>query len=50
MSNSLKHSLSSLTDRFRLFSQVLGPEEAVAEDEFAKFEARLRSGGKTVEI
>ncbi|GAA5846835.1 hypothetical protein JCM5353_005347 [Sporobolomyces roseus] len=30
--------------------QVLGPEEAVAEDEFAKFEARLRSGGKTVEI
>ncbi|GAA5969397.1 hypothetical protein JCM11641_008103 [Rhodosporidiobolus odoratus] len=30
--------------------QVLGPEEAVAEDEFAKFEARLRSGGKTIEV
>ncbi|GAA6064725.1 hypothetical protein JCM10212_005848 [Sporobolomyces blumeae] len=30
--------------------QVLGPEEAVAEDEFAKFEARLRAGGKTVEV
>ncbi|GAA5845703.1 hypothetical protein JCM3766R1_001142 [Sporobolomyces carnicolor] len=30
--------------------QVLGPEEAVAEDAFAKFEARLRAGGKTVEV
>ncbi|KAL8283565.1 hypothetical protein RQP46_005668 [Phenoliferia psychrophenolica] len=30
--------------------QVLGPEEAVAIDEFAKFEARLRGEGKTVEI
>ncbi|GAA5859051.1 hypothetical protein JCM8547_003983 [Rhodosporidiobolus lusitaniae] len=30
--------------------QVLGPEEAVAEDEFAKFEARLRAGGKTIEV
>ncbi|GAA6003882.1 hypothetical protein JCM10207_006450 [Rhodosporidiobolus poonsookiae] len=30
--------------------QVLGPEEAVAEDEFAKFEARLRAGGKTISV
>ncbi|BGP18560.1 hypothetical protein JCM10213_003031 [Rhodosporidiobolus nylandii] len=30
--------------------QVLGPEEAVAEDEFAKFEARLRAGGKIIEV
>ncbi|GAA6038381.1 hypothetical protein JCM8097_007620 [Rhodosporidiobolus ruineniae] len=30
--------------------QVLGPEEAVAEDEFAKFEARLRAGGAEVSI
>ncbi|GAA6025301.1 hypothetical protein JCM11491_002440 [Sporobolomyces phaffii] len=30
--------------------QVLGPEEVVAEDAFAKFEARLRAGGKTVEV
>ncbi|KAK4704994.1 hypothetical protein P7C70_g1207, partial [Phenoliferia sp. Uapishka_3] len=30
--------------------QVLGPEEVVAVDEFAKFEARLRGEGKTVEI
>ncbi|BGP10071.1 hypothetical protein JCM10049v2_005954 [Rhodotorula toruloides] len=30
--------------------QVLGPEEAVAEDEFAKFEERLRAGGKTVHV
>lgn len=30
--------------------QVLGPEEEVAIDEFAKFEARLRGEGKTVEI
>ncbi|BGP57202.1 hypothetical protein JCM8202_005359 [Rhodotorula sphaerocarpa] len=30
--------------------QVLGPEEAVAEDEFEKFEARLRAGGKTVSV
>ncbi|KPV73633.1 uncharacterized protein RHOBADRAFT_28750 [Rhodotorula graminis WP1] len=30
--------------------QVLGEAEAVAEDEFAKFEARLRSGGKTVSV
>ncbi|KAM0748197.1 HIRA-interacting protein 5 [Meredithblackwellia eburnea MCA 4105] len=30
--------------------QVLGPEEAVAIDEFAKFEARLRGEGKSVEI
>ncbi|GAA6055128.1 hypothetical protein JCM3770_007455 [Rhodotorula araucariae] len=30
--------------------QVLGEAEAVAEDEFAKFEARLRAGGKTVSV
>ncbi|GAA5912714.1 hypothetical protein JCM6882_005768 [Rhodosporidiobolus microsporus] len=30
--------------------QVLGPEEAVAEDEFAKFEARLRGEGRTISI
>ncbi|ORY75973.1 HIRA-interacting protein 5 [Leucosporidium creatinivorum] len=30
--------------------QVLGPEEEVAIDEFAKFEQRLRGEGKTVEI
>ena len=30
--------------------QVLGPEEAVAIDEFAKFEARMRGEGKSVEI
>ncbi|GAA5920342.1 hypothetical protein JCM1841_005573 [Sporobolomyces salmonicolor] len=30
--------------------QVLGPEQAVAEDEFAKFEQRMRAGGKTVEV
>ncbi|GAA6000685.1 Nfu1p [Rhodotorula paludigena] len=30
--------------------QVLGPAEAVAEDEFAKFEERLRMGGKTVSV
>ncbi|BGP42195.1 hypothetical protein JCM10450v2_006287 [Rhodotorula kratochvilovae] len=30
--------------------QVLGEAEAVAEDEFAKFEMRLRAGGKTVSV
>ncbi|GAA5823074.1 hypothetical protein JCM11251_007476 [Rhodosporidiobolus azoricus] len=30
--------------------QVLGPEEAVAEDEFAKFEARLRGEGRTISV
>lgn len=30
--------------------QVLSAEESIAADEFAKFEARLRSEGKTVEI
>jgi hypothetical protein len=30
--------------------QIISQEEAIAADEFAKFEARLREGGKTVEI
>lgn len=30
--------------------QIISDEEAIAADEFAKFEARLRSQGKTVEI
>lgn len=30
--------------------QIISDEEAIAADEFAKFEARLRAGGKTVEI
>lgn len=30
--------------------QVISAEEAVAADEFSKFEARLRAEGKTVEI
>lgn len=30
--------------------QIPGPEEVVAKDEFSKFEARLRSGGKSVHI
>jgi hypothetical protein len=30
--------------------QIVSAEEAIAADEFAKFEARLRSEGKTVEI
>jgi len=50
LKNGIERMLMHYVPEVKSVEQVLGPEEAVAIDEFAKFEARLRSQGKTVDI
>ncbi|SCV71476.1 BQ2448_3064 [Microbotryum intermedium] len=50
LKNGIERMLMHYVPEVKEVLQVLGPEEEVAIDEFAKFEQRLRGEGKTVEI
>ena len=46
----LTEALQSQIPEVKGVEQVTSAEEVIAADEFAKFEERLRQGGKTVEV
>lgn len=50
LKNGIERMLMHYVPEVKEVQQILGPEEKVAVDEFAKFEQRLRSSGKTVEV
>jgi len=50
LKNGIERMLMHYIPEVKGVEQILSAEESVAADEFEKFEARLRSGGKTVEI
>lgn len=50
LKNGIERMLMHYIPEVKAVEQIISQEEAIAADEFAKFEARLREGGKTVEI
>ncbi|KAH8927250.1 HIRA-interacting protein 5 [Atractiella rhizophila] len=50
LKSGIERMLMHYVPEVKAVEQVLGPEEAVANDEFAKFEERLRASGKTVSV
>ncbi|KAM0790671.1 hypothetical protein ACM66B_004530 [Microbotryomycetes sp. NB124-2] len=50
LKNGIERMLMHYIPEVKEVEQIMGPEEQVAVDEFAKFEQRLRAEGKTVEL